>query len=540
VSRTFFLFLILAVAAPASVSHRSAGSGLLTWDELRELYAQAHPGGAAEAKLNRLLRTPFVSNAAGAHPLKPVVAGRGRVLRVAQWNIERGLEFEAVEAALGNSRKLVSLMETRDPKVSSEDTQRAAEQADALREADVVVLNEVDWGVNRTMFRNVAAELAGALHMNYAYGVEFVEVDPITMGLERDVVVQEVRDSWHPAAGDAGGQRNQEEMLDWLQRVMTPEPARYRGLHGSAILSRYPLSRVRLIPFRYQGHDWYADERARSSEIEKAKRTAGMMVFREQMIRQVRRGGRMMLLADVTDRQLPAGRVTIVATHLEDMTAPSGRRKQLEEVLAQIRTIRNPVVLAGDMNTSTHDETPMTVARLMRQHFGSARWWAEEGVTEGLKYGTPLGWMFEASFGVVGTARKLDDPTEVSIPLLGENHEHRFFKELEEFRFADGRAFDFRGNRERTSNGRAGLLADSNERGEKGFVPTDELGRTMGPIGQYKLDWIFVSPPGVMKPRDDGQPWRFAPENGRTLKALNHAIPGKISDHNPIFVDLPF
>jgi hypothetical protein len=43
----------------------------------------------------------------------------------------------------------------------------------------VLVLNEADWGMKRTEYRNVTRELATALHMNYAYGVEFVEVDPV-------------------------------------------------------------------------------------------------------------------------------------------------------------------------------------------------------------------------------------------------------------------------------------------------------------------------------------------------------------------------
>jgi len=33
----------------------------------------------------------------------------------------------------------------------------------------VVVLNEVDWGLKRTNYRNVARDLALAMHMNYAY-----------------------------------------------------------------------------------------------------------------------------------------------------------------------------------------------------------------------------------------------------------------------------------------------------------------------------------------------------------------------------------
>ena len=48
------------------------------------------------------------------------------------------------------------------------------------------MLNEVDMGMKRSEYRDVARELAAALHMNYAYGVEFVEVDPIfALGTEQ-------------------------------------------------------------------------------------------------------------------------------------------------------------------------------------------------------------------------------------------------------------------------------------------------------------------------------------------------------------------
>ena len=58
------------------------------------------------------------------------------------------------------------------------------QQAALLRQSDVIVLNEVDWGVKRTDYRDVARDLASALGMNYAYGVEFVEVDPLVLGTE--------------------------------------------------------------------------------------------------------------------------------------------------------------------------------------------------------------------------------------------------------------------------------------------------------------------------------------------------------------------
>jgi hypothetical protein len=247
----------------------------------------------------------------------------------------------------------------------------------------------------------------------------------------------------------------------------------------------------------------------------------------------------MMLIADIVDDELPSGRLTIVATHLEDMTTPANRKKQLVELLDEIKSIDHPVIVAGDMNTSTHDAAPVSITRALKERFGSGKWWAEEGVSEVVRQATPFGWAYDVSRGLIGLARNIDDPTVRSIPLIGKNPEASFFATLENFRFGDGSAFDFRGTRARSSNGRAGNLADSNERGEKGFVPTSELGRTYGPIGKYKLDWIFVRPATLSDPHDPKQPYRFAPHFGRTLKELNQSIPDGISDHSPITVDLP-
>lgn len=130
----------------------------------------------------------------------------------------------------------------------------------------------------------------------------------------------------------------------------------------------------------------------------------------------------------------------------------------------------------------------------------------------------------------------MDDPTQASIPLIGDNPEAKFFSTLEKFRFDDGSAFDFRGDSDHSANGRSGRLANSNERSLKGFEATEELGRRFGPIGQYKLDWIFVRPEHLDNSRDHSA---FSCYHGRTLSAVNHAIPDRISDHNPITVDLP-
>ena len=66
--------------------------------------------------------------------------------RIVSWNIERGLQF---------------------PKI-----------LDFLRtiEADLLLLQEVDLNARRTRYRDIASELAQALNLNYAFGMEFQEL----------------------------------------------------------------------------------------------------------------------------------------------------------------------------------------------------------------------------------------------------------------------------------------------------------------------------------------------------------------------------
>ncbi len=519
---------------PAAVPGQAADPPLLTFDEIKQLYHDDDPPPPLRDKLRTLLTTPFVRNNAsdaGMMPLKPTDPQTGKMLRVVQWNIERGLEFDAVRFAFSDPKKFNALMEDKGSKADEDERAKIREQIAVLQKADLLVLNEVDWGVNRTLFRNVADELASALNMNYAYGVEFVEVDPITMGLDQQVIVREVQETYAEPHDD------REAMLEHVREIMKPDPERYHGMHGTAILSRYRLENVKLMPFLIQGHDWYKDEKKPSVAV-KAEGKVSAAIFKEQLVRQVRRGGRMMLMADIADPDLPSGRVTVVATHLEDVTSPENRRKQLQEILDKIDQVDHPVIIAGDMNTSTHTGVPISVTRALKERFGSGKWWAEEGATNAIKYATPLGWAYDLTLGLVGFARKVDDPTRANIPLVGDNPEAKFFSTLEKFRFDDGSAFDFRGDSEHSANGRGGTLANSNERSVKGFEATEELSRRFGPIGQYKLDWIFVRPAHLDKP--DGRDFSaFSCYHGRTLHALNHAIPDRISDHNPITVDLP-
>lgn len=514
---------LLLLGVSSKLAHlegqREVRPKFFTYDELIQLSEQEPLPDALQERLQALRTTPFVSNdasARGVRPVKPNSSKLGKSLRVASWNIERGLKFDAIRAAFLGPKQLERLLDKTIYPKGSPKRALILKQAAWLKDADVVVLNEVDWGMKRTGYRNVAGELASALGMNYAWGVEFVEVDPMLLGTEK---FEEA-----PPA----------ERAAMIERIKV-EPARYLGLHGNAILSRYPLTNVRLIPFQLQGHDWYAQEKAGRSYLQKSRERTGEEVFLEKTTRQIRRGGRMMLLADIVDAEIPGGRATIVSTHLESETKPESRRKQLEEVLAAIRDITNPMIIAGDMNTSTTDTTPTSLKRELKNKFGDEDYWIKTGV----KYATGLGLL--ESFGevVTGFSRKYADPTVRNVRFVSENDEAKFFETLKDFRFTDGGAFDFRGESNRSANGRTSTLANSNERASKGFVPTLEFARTVGPVGKYKLDWIFVKPFALTDPEGKDQPHLFAPHFGRTLGELNNSIAGRISDHNPIIVNLP-
>jgi hypothetical protein len=55
---------------------------------------------------------------------------------------------------------------------------------------------------------------------------------------------------------------------------------------------------------------------------------------------------------------------------------------------------------------------------------------------------------------------------------------------------------------------------------------------------KLKLDWIFVKPSNVTDSSETTESYIMAPAFGRTLKTLNYSLNDRISDHNPIIVDL--
>src|ERR1041384_4258656 len=311
--------------------------------------------------------------------------------------------------------------------------------------------------------------------MNYAFGVEFVEVDPVTLGTET-------------LEGETSADK--EKIIENL----AVDKSRTLGLRGTAILSRFPLRNTRVARFIKQGHDWYLDEKNGISKLEKGKRKGAKLVFGEKILREVRRGGRMMLIADISDSRVPGGTLTVVATHLEAKAKPSERVDQLEEVLSVIKNIDHPVILAGDMNTSGSDATPTSFKREVKRRLGSTSFWA----TQGIKYATGVGLVYDLTIGLVKMQRTRNDPTVKSIKFVSENPEEKFFDTLKDFRFVDGGAFDFRGSKAHSVGASGETLSDSNERAKKGFVSTmDMKGRI---TVELKLDWIFVKPIGLTDP----------------------------------------
>ena len=488
-----------------------------SYEELLVLGTTDAVSGTVGDTLHTLTTTPFISNEAyyrGATPHRPVLKQLGQSLRLVAWNIERGLELDGITLLFANTDEFLRQAARKDETIDLAGLRQAI---DVLTSADVLVLNEVDWGLKRTGYRAVVEELGVALNMNWAFGVEFVEVDPITLGTET-----------LPELEDPVERRR-------LLAEIHVDKAQLTALHGTVVLSRYPIREARLKPFRTVGYDWYGGEKKGLDILEKGERTGAEAAFLEKITRQVRRGGRMALIVTLEVPELQEQRLTVAATHLESNASPESRRQEMEELLAWIHDIPNPVIVAGDLNTSGGDSSPTSIKREIVQRLGSASFWADTGI----KYATGLGILYEGVRGSLNVVKNQDDPTARDIPLIGSNPEAELFHVLEEFRFRDGRAFDFRGNTARTINGTEGTLGNSNQRDGKGFATTFEFERNLGVVGKLKLDWILVKSYAT-DPRGDREPYRFAPHFARRLDLVNYALPTRLSDHDPISVDLPF
>lgn len=154
--------------------------------------------------------------------------------------------------------------------------------------ADIILLQEVDLNCQRTHHVNVAREIAHKLEMNYVFGREFQE----------------------------------------LTQGSRTSPA----YHGQTTLSRWPLSKSRIIRFKKQSDfwrpHWFLPE---------------ISPFQERL------GGRMAL---VTEVNIAGETIVTYSLHLESKGDDELRCAQLDEILHDVERYRwkTPILLGGDFN----------------------------------------------------------------------------------------------------------------------------------------------------------------------------------------------
>ena len=172
------------------------------------------------------------------------------------------------------------------------------ESADLIAtcDADVVLLSEVDYGMARTKQRHTTAVIADRLGMQYAYGVEFLEM---SLGME-------------------------------VEKQFCDDDFNTLGFHGNAVLSRVPLERVAMFRLDNYGH-WFAVDRGADPE-------------------QPRLGGRMAIAAVVSTQNGP---ICVVSVHLESCAQPPHRQTEMESLIKHIEAFAKdmPVIIGGDLNT---------------------------------------------------------------------------------------------------------------------------------------------------------------------------------------------
>src|SRR6185369_17317429 len=136
-----FLLAIIAVFPGASKAQQQPPE-LFTYAELVQLYEAPNLPEALQAKLDRLLTTPFISNATSRRaPGLPRTPQLGSFVRVAQWNIERGIEFDAIRAALADAAHFAKLIDPARYPLASSDRKEIFQQVALMKQVDVIVLN---------------------------------------------------------------------------------------------------------------------------------------------------------------------------------------------------------------------------------------------------------------------------------------------------------------------------------------------------------------------------------------------------------------
>ncbi len=450
---------------------------ILSYEDVVRLTKPISISNPIYLKLQKQLSTPYIVNK--SFFALPSNSFRHNYLRIAHWNIERGFNISLIKTIFSDRNTFFYNYKKNVP-----DEKGFANELNTLGNSDIICLNEADIGMPRTNYKNTVSEIASAIKYNYAFATEFIELNPIIFNTGID-------------------------------------KKRFLGLHGNAVLSRYPIKSAKVLKLP-ECYKWYEEEMQKKSPLEDARRLGAQNVFSEEIAHsEIRRGGRNALIVDI---ELPTKEIiTVVSTHLEDKCFPDKRFKQFQYLLSNLKFIRSPVIIAGDFNTTTTDSAPVSLKKEFVKRIRDPHYLARQAILAVIPIGLP-GVVNLTSFGL-SKLIQYKDPAAPSIPIILPNQERKFFNYLKDFRFTDGEKFDISGDK--NSNGKQGLLASSNERDVKGFESTFKFTEPRA-IAYFKLDWFFIKPKGN----------RFKPYNGQTLQLINNAYPGRISDHEPIIVDL--
>src|SRR6266404_8368625 len=202
----------------------------------------------------------------------------------------------------------------------------------ASARADIVLWQEADLNAKRTHHANVAREIAKKLQMNYVFGREFQE---LTQGTHASL-----------------------------------------AYHGQATLSRWPLSKFRIIRFQKQSNFWRPHWFL-----------PGISPFQERI------GGR---LALVSEANIAGKTIATYNLHLESRGDDQLRCFQLDEVLDDARRYNSntPILLTGDFNLDVSDGP--AAAAIGRAEFLDAFANQHMPTTPGsfLEHGRTIDWVF--------------------------------------------------------------------------------------------------------------------------------------------------
>ena len=506
--RCLILCLCLQIPLyPETSRVATTGPPTLTFQELITAASVDPPPPELQQKMNTLFNTPFISNSTTVDAATPEGADR-HVFHIAEWNIYRTAQDEDAKLALANTPAFIEKA-SKNPELKDKKLSALREQLRVLQQAEIVILNEIDNGVDREHYHDVPNELAAALHMNYTFAVEFLELNRIYIGIKKMDAV----DASHPA----------------LENNFGLDPGRYLGLEGTALLSRYPIQSARIIHLP-EAYDWYHDEIRAHSDLENVRRWTAERLFHERIARQVRRGGRVALVVELNIPGAPGGTVTVVCPHLEDYCGPKGRRRQMDYLLTQIRGLKGPVVIGGDLNTLGHNGRPLTSGGFIHHSVLNYQFWLREAFYFFVPI-PPTGEILRLANHV----KNLNDPTAASVPIIMSNPERPLFDDARSFQFEDGGKLDFSGDPNLSYKHRSRTLADSALRQRKGYTPSFSFGKTFGGlVGGFKLDWMFV------KNNKDQPDESLTPAFGRTLTLVNKAVVPRISPHSPTELEVRF